>query len=56
MSLVIVETDTGEEYEIVLCQDCKNYYPEDKPHQKRGCMYGGICERPDDFCSRGEKR
>ena len=42
--------------EPVKCKDCKNYYPEDKPHQKRGCMYGGICERPDDFCSKGEKR
>lgn len=42
--------------ELVYCKDCKNYYPEDKPYQKRGCMYGGICEKPDDFCSRGEKR
>ena len=68
MSLVIVETDTGEEYEIVMCKDCK-YWAEltflvpPKHHCGRLLQqYKGISERvsfetdADDFCSWGKKK
>lgn len=60
MSLVIVETDTGEEYEIVFCKDCIWWCEcktKDKlPYKKDSCNKFGTKMDADDFCSRGEKR
>ena len=61
MSLVIVETDTGEEYEIVLCKDCKHWFyfwESEKHHCTESDKHPWDCpiREEDDFCSRGEKR
>lgn len=55
MSLVIVETDTGEEYEIVLCQDCKHYEPNTNGHGQCRIHFMSGWE-DNDYCSRGERK
>ena len=56
MSLVIVETDTGEEYEIVMCKDCKYWNKSDNAVWCRRTAIGIFRMEEDDFCSKGEKR
>ena len=56
VSLVIVETDTGEEYEIVLCKDCKYWNKSDNAVWCRRTAIGIFRMEADDFCSKGEKR
>jgi len=58
MSLVIVETDTGEEFPIVYCKDCKYYKKMEKEDGDikicRNAVFF-VKAAPDDFCSRGEE-
>lgn len=56
MSLVIVETDTGEEYEIVMCKDCKYWEKKENAVWCRRTAIGIFRMEADDFCSKGEKK